>query len=247
MQSSLSIIMPAFNEAESIKRALSETARTMKALGSDYEIIVVDDGSTDATRAIAESVAKKDKHVKVVGYATNIGKGFALKFGSRFFSKSLVSFFDADLDIPPRQIKVFLDTMRQTGADIVVGSKLHPKSKINYPFSRRVMSYFYNLLVRLLFQLDLKDTQTGLKLFRASALKKIMPRIAIKRFAFDLELLVIARKFGYSIVEAPIEIDYGCIGSTVNPLAILGIFVDTCAIFYRKNILHYYDKKGGSA
>jgi hypothetical protein len=154
----------------------------------------------------------------------------------------LVSFFDSDLDIPPSQIKIFFDALQKSHADVVVGSKLHPKSKIHYPFFRRLLSYFYHLLVKLLFNLDVRDTQVGLKLFQAKALKKIMPLIAIKRFAFDLELLVVARKFGFKIVEAPIEINYSSVKSTVSLLAIFGIFVDTCAVYYRKNILHYYDR-----
>ena len=105
------------------------------------------------------------------------------------------------------------------------------------------MSYFYHLFVNTLFNLRLRDTQSGLKLIKTECLREILPKVLVKRFAFDLELLVNAKKAGYKIKEAPIELRYNWgNGSSVNLKAAKGLFVDTLAIAYRLYILRYYDK-----
>ena len=102
------------------------------------------------------------------------------------------------------------------------------------------MSRTYQILNYTLFNLNLTDTQVGIKLFKHSVLDKIMPKIAIKRFAFDLELLVLARKYNFKIVEAPVTIRYQ-FESTINPKAVFWMLWDTAAIFYRDKILRYYN------
>src|SRR5205085_11811858 len=118
----------------------------------------------------------------------NIGKGFALSFGVAQSTGPLVTFIDADMELDPANIKSFLDLMQSTDCDAVIGSKRHPDSKVAYPRFRRLQSWVYQMVVRLLFDLDVRDTQTGLKLFRREVLEQAVPLLAIKRFAFDLEL-----------------------------------------------------------
>jgi hypothetical protein len=149
---------------------------------------------------------------------------------------------DADMDLHPAQIQTLFDIMRLDRADIVIGSKLHPNSVVNYPADRRAISFIYYLMVRMLFNLPCHDTQTGLKLFKTEVLRKVFPRILVKKFAFDLEILANAHHLGYRITEAPIVIrpqrQYGRIGLK----AMFATGWDTLAVFARMYILKYYDR-----
>jgi hypothetical protein len=123
----------------------------------------------------------------------------------------------------------------------VIGSKRHPLSNVDYPITRRVMSWCYQRLVRILFGLNVRDTQTGMKLIRRNVLDAVLPRMLEKRFAFDLEFLVVAKRLGHSrFLEAPVRLDYK-FASSVSPRAVFRILVDTAAIFYRLYILRFYD------
>jgi hypothetical protein len=135
--------------------------------------------------------------------------------------------------------------MEWYNADIIVGSKRHPASYINYSFQRKILSIGYYLFVKVLFGIKVKDTQAGIKIFKKNVLEKILPKLVEKKFAGDLEILVVADTLGFKrIFEAPIKLDYRVspITSAASLNSIVGIFVDTLAIFYRKNILHYYKK-----
>ena len=124
----------------------------------------------------------------------------------------------------------------------MIGSKFHPDSKVDYPPLRRVYSFFYYMLVRALFGLPVRDTQTGIKLFKRVVLERVLPRILVKRFAFDLELLANVHHFGYRIVEAPVTLNFQRVCSRLRLSAVWNVFLDTLAIFYRMRILHYYDR-----
>src|SRR5204863_4483305 len=137
-------------------------------------------------------------------------------------------------------IKGFIAVMESFDCDAVLGSKRHPMSNVHYPPARRFQSFIYQLLIRMLFQIKVRDTQTGLKLFRRQVLQEVIPLLAIKRFAFDLELLVVARQVGYrKIMEAPVDLDYR-FESTADLKATWNVLWDTAAIFYRLRILRYY-------
>jgi len=235
----ISVIMPAYTKEDIIAKALFETEDVLKGFGMPYEIIVVDDGSKDNTRANAEKY--NSKYVKVVGYKKNTGKGYALKYGFKHVKGDLVAFMDADTDLHSDQLQYFLYFMSTENADVVIGSKVHPLSDVKYPPVRRFLSCGYRCFNRVLFNLDVHDTQVGQKLFKKEVLDDIMDRVLVKRYAFDLELLVNAHHRGYKIVEAPVKLEYDFSGSSVNLKAIWHIFVDTCAIFYRLRILHYYN------
>jgi glycosyltransferase involved in cell wall biosynthesis len=235
----LSAIIPMYNE-KNIYSNLKEAIKIFDGFTIPYEIIVVDDGS--ANDCFNEAKKIKSNKVKVVGYKENKGKGNALKYGFNLAKGDYVAFVDADLEINPKQLKNFMKIMEEKNADIVIGSKRVAYSKVHYPFIRRLMSQIYQTLIKILFDLNVKDTQVGLKLFRAEVLRKVFPKILVKRFAFDLEVLVNANHLGYRIVEAPIELNYK-FGSTVNLKAIYYILLDTAAIFYRLKILKYYDRK----
>jgi glycosyltransferase involved in cell wall biosynthesis len=235
----VSIIVPAYNEGEHIANNIREFIEAGENLDYDYELIIVDDGSTDHT--YEEASKFNSGKVKVVTYPENQGKGYALQQGVKQVTGDMVTFIDADLELPPKQISTFLEHMKN-GHDIVIGSKRHPRSKVDYPFKRRFLSTVYHMFVSVLFWMKVKDTQAGLKLFRRGILAEVLPRALVKRYAFDLEILAIAKHRGYEITEAPIVLNYGFNGSGVGWRSIWRIFIDTCAIFYRLRILKYYDK-----
>jgi glycosyltransferase involved in cell wall biosynthesis len=239
----LSILMPAYNEAHSIAENVCETVETMRALGIDFEIVVIDDGSMDGTVAAASSVLRTwPDHVRVVRCQRNEGKGNALICGAWYAKGDYVAFLDADMDLHPEQLARFFEIMTARNADAVIGSKFHPDSKVDYPLQRRIYSFFYYMLVRALFGLPVRDTQTGIKLFKREVLECVLPRILVKRFAFDLELLANAHHFGYRIVEAPVTLNFQRVCSRLRFNAVWNVLLDTLAIFYRMRILHYYDR-----
>src|SRR5712691_12127543 len=231
-------IVAAHREARHIQENLGKLLRELEALGRTYEVVVVSDGNTDETAREAERVISP--FIKVIEYNRNMGKGYALRCGIAHSSGELVTFIDADMELDPRYIKGFIAVMESFDCDAVVGSKRHPMSNVHYPPARRFQSLMYQLLIRALFRIKVRDTQTGLKLFRRKVLEEVVPLLAIKRFAFDLELLVVARQLGYKkVMEAPVELSYK-FESTADLKAAWSVLWDTAAIFYRLRLLRYY-------
>jgi len=237
----LSVLMPMYNEELRAAASILETDDFFKKLGIDYEIVVADDGSADKTAQKISDLG--NPRVKVVKLAVNEGKGQALKEGFKQCEGDLIMFLDGDLDIHPRQFEVLFEVLKNENADVVIGSKRHKKSVLNYPRHRRIMSAIYFFLVKLLFGLPLKDTQTGIKLFKAEVLKSVFHKVLIKRYAFDLELLILAHHYGYKISEAPVVVDFKGKYGHIKLKTIFRMVWDTLAVFYRLHILKYYDKK----
>lgn len=237
----LSIIMPAYNEGRNIRKNITETCVTFKEMGIPFEIIVVNDGSDDDTEVEIGMACDENPEVMLVTYKDNGGKGNALKAGFKHSRGDIVTFVDADLELHPKQLKRFFEEMSRFNADIVIGSKRHPESIINYPAKRRMLSKGYNLLVRALLGVKLTDTQPGLKLFRRIVLEREFPKVLVKRWAFDLELLVNSSKDGFKIVEAPLELHYlRENGGRLGLSDVFHIFQDTLGIFHRTHITGYY-------
>jgi len=237
----LSVVVPAYREGKRIFANLTRLLAELDKLNTEYEVVVVSDGNTDST--VTESRRITSPRVKVFHYPMNVGKGFALSLGVAQSTGDLVTFIDADMELDPANIAGFIEVVKDSNCDAVIGSKRHPQSKVFYPKLRRAQSAIYQLVVRMLFSLNVRDTQTGLKLFRRQVLVDAVPLLAIKRFAFDLELLVVARFLGYTkVCEAPITLDYQ-FESTVNLRSAFDVLWDTAAIFYRLRILRYYKKR----
>lgn len=238
-----SIIVPAFNEAISIFDNLGEITSVLQELGLNYEIVVSDDGSVDKTysEVVRFKTENVDENIKVVRSPHNRGKGHAIMKGFEQITGDIVIFLDADLDISPRRIGKLLSYMEKKDADLVIGSKAHPLSRLSYPSMRRFLSIGFRFLVQILFQLPVNDTQSGLKVTRSSALKKILQKIRIREYAFDLELMVCANKNKFKIVEAPIIVNPRRKFRRIRAKDVLKIFRDTIKIFYRLYIVRYYD------
>ncbi|MDQ6880354.1 MAG: glycosyltransferase [Candidatus Dormibacteraeota bacterium] len=236
----LSVVLPAYREGPRIYANLERLLAVLQQLPDPFEVVVVSDGNTDATASEARRL--KSEQITVLEYAANMGKGFALAHGVQHARGSLIAFIDADMELSPAAIPIFIGLMRRQDCDVVVGSKRHRLSIVQYPMYRRFQSWIYQVLIRVLFDLDIRDTQTGVKLFRRQVLVDSLPRLAVKRFAFDLELLVVAHHLGYrKIIEGPIHLDYR-FESTVRLSSAWQVLWDTAAIFYRLRILRYYDR-----
>jgi glycosyltransferase involved in cell wall biosynthesis/O-antigen/teichoic acid export membrane protein len=232
----LSVVIPCHNGGPGLGALVEKLSRELGGIPS--EIVVVSDGSTDETAHVAERVGLD--WVRVLHYPRRMGKGHALRVGLAEARGRYVAFMDADGDIDPEGLRPFLSLMELYHPDIVLGSKRHPMSDVHYPPVRRVLSWTYHKLGRLLFRVTVRDTQTGLKLIRRDVVAAVLPRMLEKRYAFDLELLVVARMLGYTrVFEAPVQIDYR-FSSHVDVRAAFRILLDTLAIFYRRYVLDTY-------
>ncbi|MBN1263822.1 MAG: glycosyltransferase [Candidatus Pacebacteria bacterium] len=238
----LSIIVPAYRQEKTIKKDLRRIEKVLEQIRYDYEIICVVDGRVDKTFEKAREI--HSKNLKIVGYQGNKGKGYAVRYGMARSRGDLIAFIDAGMEIDPNGISMVLEHMEWYRADIIVGSKRHPASQIDYPLNRRIISRLYQLFVRFFTGLNITDTQAGLKIFRREVLKAVLPRLLVKRYAFDLEILTVAHHLGFRrIFEAPVKINYRVEDLThANTLREMArALQDSLAIIYRLRILRYYD------
>ncbi len=239
----ISILMPAYNEGGRIYNNLLKSCEVFKKFRFPFEILVIDDGSSDNTKGEIKRACLRHSEIKLVENETNLGKGFALKNGFSNATGNIIIFLDSDLEIDPFQVGNLLKAMRDSNSEIAIGSKRHSKSKINYPFSRKILSAGYYIMIRLLFNLPVKDTQSGIKAYRRDVLDKIFPRILCKKYAFDVELLANAVRNGYKIAEVPIKVVFSRKNNMgrIKIKDIVDIWIDTLAIWYRMKLLKYYD------
>lgn len=233
----LSVVMPAYNEGTHIYDNLLHTSRILSQFVKRYEIIVVNDGSLDQTLEEINRAAEADRHIVPAGYSNNKGKGYAITSGVKQASGRYIAFLDSDLELNPVLLHSFLKKMQKYNADIVIGSKQHPRSKLNYPPLRKFMSFGYYMMLVMLFHLNVHDTQTGIKLFKASVIKPIAEKISTNGYAFDIEILALANQAGYKIIEAPIELNYSrndkADGRRIKLTDIIQVFKDTITIKLR--------------
>lgn len=240
----LSVIVPAYKQQRTIKRDLQNIDKLLTlglSLDYTYEIICVVDGLLDNTYKQAKKI--KSNKIKVLAYRKNKGKGYAVRFGMKKAKGDYISFLDAGRDISPKGITMLMAHMDWYNADIIVGSKRHPVSMVNYPFLRKILSFGYHLLVKIFFGLPISDTQSGLKIFKRKVVKKILPKLQVKRYAMDIEMLAVANHLGFKrIYEGPIEVTFDKSTSAIKWSTVFKMAWDTIIVFYRLKILHYYDK-----
>lgn len=242
----ISVVIPAYNKGPLLFPALQNILTQLKLELADFEVVVVAEDPTDNTLEKAIEFKKfngfSDK-IRIYNLAQNVAKGAALCFGFGKITGDVVIFADGDLNLPAKNLRVALAYFDQYSADIAIGSKRHPQSVVECPLIRRILSAVYQILIRFLFNLNVKDTQVGLKVFKREVLEKVVPKLVVKTFAFDLELLVVAKSLGFSkICEFPIELKHA-FSSTINWRAVRNILIDTVGIFWQKAILGTYEEK----
>lgn len=237
----LSIILPCYKQEKTIYKNLLSLERTLISLDIPYEIIMVIDGGNDRTLEQAKKI--KNRNIKIFHYTENQGKGFAVKHGMLKAKGDIIGFLDAGMEIDPESIHMLLNHMKWYDADVIVGSKLHPVSLVQYPVSRKILSWGYRTFTRLLFGFKVRDTQVGLKLFKRKVVRSVFPKLLVKKFAFDIEILAVSYNLGYvRIYEAPVRLTFGrgSISSKNFWKVILHMVWDTFAVYYRIKILNYY-------
>jgi dolichol-phosphate mannosyltransferase len=236
-QVEISFVIPAYNEAPHIEDTLDAIDTIIQEKKLAYEIVVVDDGSVDKTYQNARRYANRNGHVKVLTYPKNMGKGYAVKTGFLKAQGGIVFFADGDMEIDFENISDYVNALKK--GDIVIASKKHKNSHVAVPFSRKILSQCFNGLVRILTGVPLKDTQSGLKAMKKSAFIDIVPRLAVKRYAFDVELLAVANLYGLKIVELPVNIK---LDAKFKPKEMWHMLMDLLGIAYRLRVIHWYQR-----
>jgi len=234
-----SIVMPYYNPGDRLRATVEHLVHVLDASRMSFEVITVSDGSTDGSPFTLDEFP--ESVVRRVSYATNVGKGHALRTGLAMARGRYVGFIDADGDISPEFMASFVSVMHAQEPDIIIGSKRHLGSSVHWTPLRRLCSWGYQWLIHRLFRLDVKDTQVGIKLMRRRVVTDVLPLLRESRFAFDLEFLVLARHLGYTrILEAPVRIEER-IGSTISLKRAWRLFVDTLGLYVRLSVRHEYD------
>lgn len=204
----LTIVIPAYNEEARLPAVLRLTLAHLEARGGAFEIVVVDDGSTDNTTTVVRDAAESSKHLRLIRLPQNCGKGFAVRSGIINAGGERVLFMDADGATPLSEIAVLEAGMNESGAEIVIGSRAHlPGSEtvVRARWFRHVAGRTFHQFVRLLGISGIADTQCGFKLFSRAAATDIVSRMRMDGFSFDVEMLWIGRQLGYAILEVPIN------------------------------------------
>lgn len=259
-----SIVIPAFKQQRTIIRDIRLIEKVLGKLGFKYEMIVVVDGMVDKTldklktlraRFRAKRFKKKSKsknqeliarNLRIIYYPQNHGKGHAVRTGMLAARGDIIAFMDAGTDIDPSGFRMLLNHMEWYGADVIVGSKLHPVSQVRYPLYRRILSRGYRTITQLLFGFKVRDSQVGLKLFRKKVVRSVFPKLVVKKYAFDIEILAVSYLLGHKrIYEAPVKINFK--ENSINKKGLFKIvwlmLWDTAAVFYRIKFLNYYKNK----
>ena len=201
----LSVIIPAYNEEKRLGNSLNLISQYLEKRYNAYEVIVVDDGSSDGTRHITEKLKKSIPNLKIVSNPKNMGKGYSVKKGILRSAGDTILFSDADLSTPIDQLEKCENSLKG-GYDIAIGSRISKGAVIlkHQSILREYMGKIFNLFVYMIVIGGIKDTQCGFKLFKRRVALDIFSRQKINGFSFDVEILYIAKKLGYKIGVVPV-------------------------------------------
>lgn len=236
----VSVILCAYNEGNVIEETIDRVDRVLMETGWNYEVIVVDDGSLDDTNEKAISYMDRNgkSYLKILSYQQNTGKGNAVKAGFEQAEGDFIVVIDSDLDVDPRHIPYYVEALKNS--DVAVASKWHPESHTSITLKRKVLSFGFNILSRLLTGIKLKDTQTGLKAFKRSVLERMIPKIVVKRYAFDLELMAACNHCGFRITDLPVNVH---VEDVIGLKEILRMALDLFRVAYRLRVLKCYQRR----
>ena len=227
----LSVVIPAYNEALRLRPTLQKVVDYLRGQGIGYEVLVVDDGSTDATAAVAEEFAADG--VRLLRQPENRGKGAVLRVGVLASRGNQVLLVDADLSTPIEDLERLRPHLQE--AEVVLGSRAVAGSDItlHQPVYREMMGRTFNLIIRLLGVRGLRDTQCGFKLLDGEVARRLFQELRIERFAYDVELVWLARRHGFRVVEVGVRWADSS-SSRVNPMTdSVRMFWDVLALRWR--------------
>jgi dolichyl-phosphate beta-glucosyltransferase len=206
--SSVSIVIPAYQEAHRLPPTLEQIDAWMRTAGRPVEIWIVVEPGTDGTGEIAAAAAARQPYLRVIANAVHRGKGFAVRTGMQAATGDLVFYMDCDLSVPLREVDAFADHFdAHADVDVLIGNRQHAQSRITQYQSwlRRRMGQTFNALLRRLALVGVHDTQCGFKAFRKGAAQAIFARQQLDGFAFDVEVLLLAKKLGFHVADLPVE------------------------------------------
>ncbi len=206
METTYSIIIPAYNESQRLGATLNRVLAHVEAGGWKAEVLVVDDGSSDSTAELVRDYARRRPAVRLLENPGNRGKGYSVRHGMRQASGEMLLFTDADLSAPIAEAgKLF--ARLAAGADVAIGSRwLDPALQTTrQPLYRQFFGRVFNLLLRVILGLRFRDTQCGFKAFTRRAAQLLFARQRIERWGFDPELLFLAGQLGLKVEEVPVE------------------------------------------
>lgn len=220
----VSVVLPAYNEAKLIARALESLGGHLRERHASWEIVVVDDGSTDATARLVEEARRAQSGIRLVRLERNSGKWGALAAGLREARGAILVTTDADLSYSLPDIDAAVEAVAR-GAAVATGTRNHPESRINLPFGlfpylarRWIAGAAFRGAVRLLFGLRVSDTQCGLKAFSREAAGRVLQLVRTRRFLADIEVFLAARGLGLEVAEVPVSLRYLSGASSVGIL-----------------------------
>lgn len=206
---SISVILPCFNEESTIRENVNAISRYLRDKFDFCEIIAVNDGSNDSTLSELRKARSEDSiPVRIISSKKNKGKGAAVARGVLKSKNDIIMFMDADLAIPINELEKFLIEI-ETGSDIIIASRFISKIKILRPvlWYRSIMEKVFRILRMIIINnYDIQDTQCGFKVFTREAALKIFPRLTVKGFSFDAEVMFLAKKMGFKIKELPVTL-----------------------------------------
>ena len=236
----VSVILCAYNEGNVIEETIDRVDRVLMETGWSYEVIVVDDGSLDDTKERAVSYGYKNGRdcLNVLRYQKNTGKGNAVRAGFEQSEGDFIVVIDSDLDVDPGHIPYYVGALKST--DVAVASKWHPESHASMMLRRKVLSFGFNILSKLLTGIKLKDTQTGLKAFRRSVLEGMISKLVVNRYAFDLELMAACNHCGFRITSLPVNVH---VEGVIGLKEILRMALDLFRVAYRLRVLKCYQRR----
>ncbi len=197
----LSVFLPCYNEAENLSKTVKNVTENAPRVAGNWELLLVNDGSKDNTLEVAEKLAAKDKHIRIINHPVNRGYGAALKSGLYGAKYSWIAFIDADGQFDFSEIDTFIDTQEKTGADLVIG--YYRKRQVTR--LRKLNSFAWQVVVYFLFGLRIKDIDCGFKLISKNVIDKL-EKLESERGAFiSSEFLIKAKKHNFKIVEIPVH------------------------------------------
>lgn len=238
----VSVVIPAFKCADTIKNTITNLDNLLAKHCRSYEIIIVIDGKD---KIISKEAKNSDvSNLIILHYEANQGKGFAVKIGMTKAKGDIIGYIDGGGEISEGSVLNAIYEINN-GYDIVCGSKLHSGSRVtNYTTLRRIYTKGYNLILKILFGIDYSDTQAGVKFYSRELIQKVVPLLLVKKFAFEIEMLIVADILGFKKhIDIPIDIKFTPVSNAANLPAIIKMLWDTCAIFYRHRLINYYRRQ----